>query len=153
MGTNVYAYRKLDKDFIKDREDFLKDITKTVNFTLDVSEFEDLTYNFKKRLLEQVVHLGKSSYGHKFLLNGNNKKYYSWNKDSIMKFLTEDCYKIVDEDGHTYTPEEFWEIFVVTKLFYVKTLPESETGFEREHYDDSEGINEFFNVSSSTEFS
>lgn len=95
MGTNYYAVRIMDEN---DKE--------TAKKMIDNDEYEDL-----KDLIEtkyKKVHIGKSSYGWKFLFNWNKGKFYEPIKSSINDFLMR--HRIVDEYGQEIALEAFWDM-------------------------------------------
>ena len=91
MGTNYYRRGKLTKE---QKNRFKEAIDKN-----DYKTVEELFNEYKE------VHIGKSSYGWKFLWDANFFNYFEPNKESIYKWLKEG--EIVDEYGEPYTYEEF----------------------------------------------
>ena len=95
MGTNYYAKRILS----------VEDIEKCKNL------MENHNYEELKKILHNktdLVHIGKSSGGWKFLFNWNNCKYYDLTKDSIINFLSSNV--IVNEYGEEIALEAFLEL-------------------------------------------
>ena len=95
MGTNYYAVMSLNDD---DKE--------TAKILIENDNYEEL-----KDLLNEKcskVHIGKSSYGWKFLFNWNKGKYYDPLKTSINDFL--ERHRVVDEYGEEIALEAFWDM-------------------------------------------
>lgn len=95
MGTNYYAVRLLNES---DKE--------TAKKMIDNDEYEDLKEMIENKC--ENVHIGKSSYGWKFLFNWNKGKFYSPLKSSINDFLEQ--HRIVDEYGREIALEAFWDM-------------------------------------------
>lgn len=95
MGTNYYAVRLLNES---DKE--------TAKKMIDNDEYEDLKEMIENKC--ENVHIGKSSYGWKFLFNWNKGKFYSPLKSSINDFLEQ--HRIVDEYGREIALDAFWDM-------------------------------------------
>lgn len=91
MGTNFY-YRKSFS--INDQRKLLENIR--------VGKYDEA-----EELITFKVHIGKRSYGWKFLWNANNFEYFKPNKESITEFLKSG--RIFDEYGKEFTAEQFWK--------------------------------------------
>lgn len=97
MGTNYYAIRKLPNS-IKGK---LCELFKNDLYDEAMSLFND---NYEK------IHIGKQSYGWKFLFNYNNFKYYDLNRDSIDLFLRNNDILLYNEYNEPIDIDEFWEM-------------------------------------------
>ena len=97
MGTNYYAIRKLPKS-IKGK---ICDLLENDLYDEAKSLFD---YNYEK------IHIGKQSYGWKFLFNYNNFKYYNLNKESIDKFLKNEDIQLCNEYNDKIEVNEFWDM-------------------------------------------
>ncbi len=95
MGTNYYAKRILTEGEAKYSENLLKE-----------QKYEELKDFLHDKT--DLIHIGKDSYGWKFLFNYNNFKYYYSTKASINEFLS--SHEIVDEYGREIALEEFLEL-------------------------------------------
>ena len=89
MGTNFYLKRKLSKQE--------KDIAKEL---IDNDKYDEV-----RDILPNDVHIGKRSYGWKFLWNANDFKYFEPNIDSLMNFLKSG--DIYNEYGDYFTFDQF----------------------------------------------
>lgn len=114
MGTNYYLKKIPSK---ARKEELIEAIKKD-----DVSTIRTLTDN----MYNNLIHLGKSSYGWQFDFNPNFKIHFNsktgdreiiykfpLTKEGIDKFIRQDGYIIVDEYNEdsmtpTITPDEFW---------------------------------------------
>lgn len=112
MGTNYYAVRKATEE----QKEKVITLIKDNNFEIANNELQELIKNTK-------VHLGKSSYGWKFVFNHNNKKFYELNRKSIIDFLNQDNIRIEDEYGNEIYLSAFW-----------KMVKEKENGLDNEQY-------------------
>lgn len=101
MGTNYYAVKSVDKEELKSK--ICSYIDNEKSFLNIAEELGDLINNNIK-----IVHIGKSSYGWKFIFNHNNEKYYKRNRDSIDQFIREN--KLFDEYGKELDADEFWKL-------------------------------------------
>jgi len=97
MGTNYYAVRKLPNS-IKGK------ICDLIENDLYDEANELFETNYEK------VHIGKQSYGWKFLFNYNHFKYYDLNRKSIDKFLRNEDIILYNEYGEVINVDDFWEI-------------------------------------------
>ena len=89
MGTNFYLRRKLSKQE--------KDIAKEL---IDNDKYDEV-----RDILPNDVHIGKRSYGWRFLWNANDFKYFEPNIDSLMNFLKSG--DIYNEYGDYFTFDQF----------------------------------------------
>lgn len=94
MGTNFYLKRKLSED---KKQELINELNQD-----NYEKCEKILYN------NRPIHIGKRSYGWKFLWNANDFKYFKPTKDSLLEFLKSG--EIVDEYGNKYTFDEFWNI-------------------------------------------
>lgn len=92
MGTNYYLKKNLNSE---DKLRLIKDIINDEENAEDIQEL----------LKSKYVHIGKQSWGWKFLFDANNFKYFSPDLQSIEEFLSSGI--IEDEYGKEYTKEEF----------------------------------------------
>lgn len=90
MGTNFYLRQKITKS--------LKD---ELHKYIDENNWEDLVEHIPKE-----IHIGKRSYGWKFLWNAHNFKYFNPSKESLIEWLKSG--QIVNEYGKMLSFEEFW---------------------------------------------
>lgn len=116
MGTNYYLKKIPSK---ARKEELIEAIKKD-----DVSTIRTLTDN----MYNNLIHLGKSSYGWQFDFNPNFKIHFNsktgdreiiykfpLTKEGIDNFIRQDGYIIVDEYNEvsmtpTITPDEFWDM-------------------------------------------
>jgi hypothetical protein len=115
MGTNFYV--KLP---IKVRKNIKERIIKLIESDDWEMAHDEIQKHVK--IDENTVHIGKRSYGWKFLFDAHYAKYYDFNKKSITEFMKKG--KLVDEYGEEYTPEKFW-----------KSVSEFEDGEDAESYE------------------
>lgn len=117
MGTNYYA-RIIPT---KERKDKLKKL-------IDEDKFFDIEEQFEELYKNAEIHLGKRSFGWKFLFNPNYEKYYPLTRKGLMNFLKQDNIIIYNEyfkcDGvfkytedpddsknkYLWTPEQFMDM-------------------------------------------
>lgn len=93
MGTNFYLYRKLNK----------RQKTELYQAAILCDDYERATEILTENT--SPIHIGKRSYGWKFLWDANNFKYFEPNRKSLMKFLKSGTIK--DEYGEEFTLDEF----------------------------------------------
>ena len=89
MGTNFYLRRNLSND----QKELLKQY-------IDQDEYDKIRDN-----LPEDIHIGKRSYGWKFLWNANKFQYFKPNIESLHEFLKSG--DIYDEYGEKYTFDQF----------------------------------------------
>ena len=89
MGTNFYLRRNLSND----QKELLKQY-------IDQDEYDKIRDN-----LPEDIHIGKRSYGWKFLWNANKFQYFKPNIESLHEFLKSG--DIYDEYGEKYTFGQF----------------------------------------------
>lgn len=89
MGTNFYLRRKLTKD----QKEHMK-------FLIDRENYDKL-----RDELPRDIHIGKRSYGWKFLWNANRFEYFNPTIESLHEFLKSG--DIYDEYGDKFTFEDF----------------------------------------------
>ena len=89
MGTNFYLRRNLSND----QKELLKQY-------IDQDEYDKIRDN-----LPEDIHIGKRSYGWKFLWNANKFQYFKPNIESLYEFLKSG--DIYDEYGEKYTFGQF----------------------------------------------
>lgn len=97
MGTNYYAVQKISDEV---KNDICEKI-KNDKYSEAESVFND---NYKK------IHIGKSSYGWKFLFNYNHFNYYDLTRESIDKFLRQGNTMLFDEYGEKINIDDFWDM-------------------------------------------
>ncbi len=121
MGTNVYAIRKNPRELRS-----WKKLEQAVD-AHDPWILLDEAGEFEEALKSNRVHIGKRSYGWRFLFDYNKWEYYDHTRESIMKFL-ESCFAVENEYGEPMTPDEFWNDYAMCN-------PDGYTGesYEREH--------------------
>ena len=92
MGTNFYLKKKLSSNLKEQVKEFL-----------DNDDYESV-----KDILDSVepIHIGKRSYGWKFLWNVNNFNYYRPVEKEVYEWL-KNSGEIVDEYGNKYDFEDF----------------------------------------------
>lgn len=112
MGTNYYAVRKASEE----QKGKIISLIKENNFSIAKNELDEL-------IKDTMVHLGKSSFGWKFVFNHNNKKYYDLNKASIVEFLEQDDIHIEDEYRREISVSDFWDM-----------VKSKEDGFDNKQY-------------------
>ena len=101
MGVNIYASRHLSDETVE----LLNKYNKT--------GYTKFFYHFLDRVNEEnkKIHIGKKSYGWKFLFNHNNWEYYNETRESIDAFL-KSCAGIFDEYDNEITVDDFWKDYV-----------------------------------------
>lgn len=92
MGTNYYLQKPLN---LEEKKEVIDDII-------------FCRYDEVRDKLPKDIHIGKKSYGWKFLWNANRFKYFQPNIESIMTFLKSG--QIKDEYGRWLTFDEFVEV-------------------------------------------
>lgn len=105
MGTNIYAYTKqiYTDEILNQYSELAK------NHDIEgIKKLNNKLYNLSE---DNTIHIGKSSWGWKFLFNHNNWKYFDYSRESINNFLRS-CYKIETEYGDELSIEQFWKDFV-----------------------------------------
>ena len=90
MGCNYYGKLRFTKELKKKAHEFL-----------DLEEFDKL-----KEILPKEIHIGKNSFGWKFIFNHNDWEYFGKQKKQLYHFL-ENC-DIKDEYGEIISLGEFW---------------------------------------------
>lgn len=99
MGTNYYAIPKWDDSKIK--SSIIKKVKKD-DFDGAIILIEQL------KIMNQGIHIGKSSCGWVFMFDHNNWKYFEKDKQSIVDFINS-C-EIIDEYDCPISTNEFWEL-------------------------------------------
>lgn len=112
MGANYYVVKKVTEE----QKEKVISLIKENNFEIAKDELNEL-------IKETKIHIGKSSYGWKFVFNHNNKKYYELNRKSIIDFINQDDIRIEDEYGKEIYLADFW-----------KMVREKENGLDNEQY-------------------
>lgn len=97
MGTNFYAYKKLKK---AQKDKILQ--------SLENDEYDSVVFDINQMV--NKVHIGKQSFGWKFLFNPNSFKYYEPTMKSIDIFLRGEDILLEDEYGRKIDVGEFWNI-------------------------------------------
>lgn len=102
MGTNYYIDIPRKRRLAK----------KNLKSLIDEDKFDELRDEVNKVLTESYIHLGKKSYGWKFLFDANDCKYYDLTKKGINKFIRENKAIIKNEYGEVIPFDEFWNEIV-----------------------------------------
>lgn len=97
MGTNYYAVRKLPNS-----------IKGKIYDLIENNQYEEAKDLFETNY--EKIHIGKQSYGWKFLFNYNNFKYYELNRKSIDDFLRNDDIMFINEYNEIINIDDFWEM-------------------------------------------
>lgn len=98
MGTNFYMKRIPTED----------DIQKIGE--LSIQRLFDELQNYVTEMNNEI-HIGKRSCGWQFLFNHQNGAHFDpRSQDSLINWLKNSQYEIVDEYGDAYTFEEFWKM-------------------------------------------
>lgn len=97
MGTNYYAVRKLPRS-----------IKGKICEMIENDQYEEAENLFKSNY--EKVHIGKQSYGWKFLFNYNHFKHYELNKKSIDSFLRSGDITLYNEYDEVINVDDFWEM-------------------------------------------
>lgn len=94
MGTNFYLRRNLTKE----------------ESAFAIRMIECKNYEYAEQLLSKTapIHIGKRSFGWKFLWEAHNFRYFDKNKESINEFLKTGT--IFDEYGKEYDLSNFWNV-------------------------------------------
>ena len=122
MGTNIYM-RKIPK--MERKKELIELISKQYQQRIDSvkedvgrcpgesdwSLDEDID-SLRKQMYENV-HIGKCSYGWKFLF-APNPEFYQESKDSVLDFVHSEGWTLMDEYGENIDPDKFWEQYVVS---------------------------------------
>lgn len=98
MGTNFYAYRMLSRA----EKDGFKDLIEMGRLDDVVDRIEDMDHN--------KIHIGKNSFGWKFLFNHNHRKYYELSRESIDGFLRRDDIALFNEYDEEVSVDGFWKM-------------------------------------------
>lgn len=99
MSTNYYYVIKAD-ELIKD----------TIISAIDSQNYYLASRLTNDLLSENNIHIGKSSFGWKFIFDANQNKYYLPNRESIDNFLRTKGGVLKDEYGREISLDEFWKI-------------------------------------------
>lgn len=102
MGTNFYAYKKLKKE---QKDKILQ--------SLENDEYDSVIFDINQ--FSNKVHIGKQSYGWKFLFNPNSFKYYEPTMKSIDEYLRGEDILLEDEYGRKIDIDEFWDMVEKSK--------------------------------------
>lgn len=97
MGTNYYAIRKLPRS-----------IKGKINEMIENDLYDEAMSLFNENY--EKIHIGKQSYGWKFLFNYNHFKFYDLNRDSIDLLLRNEDITLYNEYGEKVDIDEFWEM-------------------------------------------
>ena len=97
MGTNFYVIKQLPNS-IKGK---ICELIETDRYDEAKKLFDD---NYEK------IHIGKSSFGWKFIFDYNHFKYYDLNRKSINDFLCRNDVKLYDEYGEQVSIDDFWRL-------------------------------------------
>ena len=120
MGTNVYMRRiptakqkeELKCLLKKQYEDVVDSIDRDVGLhpALEDWRLADEIEKTRKRIYEEV-HIGKRSCGWKFLF-APSPQHYKETKESILRFIHQDGWLLLDEYGEQINPDRFWDEYV-----------------------------------------
>ena len=103
MGTNFYLRRNLSND----QKELLKQY-------IDQDEYDKIRDN-----LPEDIHIGKRSYGWKFLWNANKFQYFKPNIESLYEFLKSG--DIYNEYGEKFTFDQFINEEIRTTGYDIET--------------------------------
>lgn len=104
MGTNYYLKKKVTEDD--------KRIINNLLYRGDYDVWDQIRNYCDNQ--DNEIHLGKNSWGWKFLFDLNDKKYYSDTKASIDEWLSNPEYEIFNEYGEKLSKDEFWNMVLST---------------------------------------
>lgn len=123
MGTNVYMRRIPTAAQKEELKGLLKKQYEEAIESIDRDEglhparedwrLTDEIEKTRNRIYEEV-HIGKSSYGWRFLF-APNPQHYDETKESILQFIHQDGWQLFDEYGDKIDPDSFWEEYVTRK--------------------------------------
>lgn len=99
MSTNYYIIRKITEDKKKEFHNMI-----------DNEQYEELQVALSIFEKENKIHIGKSSYGWKFLFNSNNFKFFEKNAESLWRFIKNNENDLYDEYGRKISYEELKDI-------------------------------------------
>jgi len=126
MGTNVYAIKKNPRGLVNWKK-LEEAVTNEDPWSLleETEGLYDILHNGNR------IHIGKRSYGWRFIFDFNNWIYFDHTEESIKKFLTEDVWGIEDEYGQQLSFDEFWKDFALC----------NPTGLTSKEYEVNHGTN------------
>lgn len=120
MGTNVYMRRiptakqkeELKCLLKKQYEDVVDSIDRDVGLhpALEDWRLADEIEKTRKRIYEEV-HIGKRSCGWKYLF-APSPQHYGETQESILRFIHQDGWLLLDEYGGQINPDRFWDEYV-----------------------------------------
>ena len=123
MGTNIYMRRIPTAEQKEELKRMLKQQYEDTVASIDRDEGLDSAYadwslsdeieKTRKQIYEEV-HIGKRSYGWKFLF-APNSQHYEETKESILKFIHRYGWLLLDEYGKKIDPDRFWDYYVRTR--------------------------------------
>ena len=122
MGTNIYMRKiptakekkQLKALLIKQHKQVLVSIDNDDDFNLErPNGFLDDQIESLRNQMYKVVHIGKCSWGWKFLF-APNPEFYNENKKSILKFLHRKTWQLFDEYGEKLDPDKFGDDYVTS---------------------------------------
>lgn len=102
MGTNFFRYR------VPTREE-RGALHRELDELLDKPNMPVLSFTGKIDNRRESVHICKMSVGWQVCFDHNWGEYYKPCRADLEKFLSEPNTIIIDDNGDTYTPEQFWE--------------------------------------------
>lgn len=117
MGTNFYTKIPCKKRELKEK----------INTLIDNDNLQEAKEVLDNAIEETELHIGKRSYGWKFLFNAHNCKYWDLTKQGIIDYIKKNNGKIVDEYGEEFTLDQFWNEEIDTENGY------DAESYEREH--------------------
>lgn len=139
MGTNFYAVLPVKKKVTKNLEKAIELINNT---PYDIDAIESEISEVREEIDKKRIHLGKRSGGWVFDWDANELNYYEPVLESIKNFIESSNASIVDENGSTYTWDEFmdeiddilkYDCGALTGKEYYEQYPEHRTPYTREY--------------------
>ena len=97
MGTNFYAIKQLPNS-----------IKGKICELIEIDRYDEAKKLFDDNY--EKIHIGKSSFGWKFIFDYNHFKYYDLNRKSINDFLCRNDVKLYDEYGEQVSIDDFWRL-------------------------------------------
>lgn len=128
MGTNFYLRKKLSH---KEKE-------------IAKQYIDDNKYDEVREMLPNDIHIGKRSYGWKFLWDAHFFEYFEPTKESLLDWLKSG--QIIDEYGEEFTFEQFWNdelVGFLDKGWDIKAYYEDKPEEKYHWFDFTSRINEF----------
>ena len=130
MGTNFYIRKK-----IKESD------KRTIQELLDKDDMDGVAIYAKENPNE--IHIGKRSYGWKFLWDAHEFRYFNPDVESIHEFLRSGT--IVDEYGEEYTFEQFLDDIPIDEGYDIEEYYQNNCN-ELRHYESENTLKRFEQV-------